>query len=101
VVRSPAVEATSLLFRVHCRRLDDRRPARDLVFYQPGEGLLTAPGRVGNLAAEGEQALLCVFVIDRLVERVAELVEDRLRRPLGREVGTSGSAGLRLELPIA
>ena len=37
-VRAPAVRATSPLFRVHCRRLDDRRPARDLIFDQRGEG---------------------------------------------------------------
>src|SRR5262249_51160681 len=43
-----AVQSTSLLFRLHGRRLDDRRPALDLVFDQRGEGLLTAPGRVRN-----------------------------------------------------
>src|SRR5262249_61676535 len=64
-------------------------PARDLVFHQRGEGLLTAPGLVRNFAAEVEQALMGIFVIERLVERVAELVEDRLWRPLGRKLRRS------------
>src|SRR5262249_56448072 len=78
------------LFRLDGRRFDDRRPARDLVFDQRRERLLTAPGLVRNFAAEAEQALLRSLVIERLVERVAELVEDRLRRPLGCEQGVPG-----------
>src|SRR5262249_30045848 len=41
---------------------------RDLVFDQRREGLLTAPGLVRNFAAEAEQALLRILVIERLVE---------------------------------
>src|SRR6266566_2057719 len=77
--RKPTYQAC--LFRLDGRRFDDRRPARDLVFHQRRQGLLTAPGLVRNFAAEAEQALLRILVIERLVERVAELVEDRLRRP--------------------
>src|SRR6266568_9120340 len=34
------------LFRLYGRRFDDRRPARDLVFHQRRQGLLTATGLV-------------------------------------------------------
>src|SRR5262245_18628829 len=90
VVPALRMRPRACLFRLDGRGFDDRRPARDLVFHQRGEGLLTAPGLVRNFAAEVEQALLCVLVIDRLVERVAELVEDRLWRPLGRKQGVPG-----------
>ena len=51
-------------------------------------------GLVRHHAAELEQPLARRLVVERLVERVAELVEDGLRRALR---GEQGVPGLRLE----
>src|SRR5262249_31102461 len=88
---SPNMWPTCLLsFRLDRRRLDDRSPARNLVLDQRGKLLLTAPRLVGNFAAELEQAFLRPLVIHRLLQRLAELVENGLRRALGRKQGVPG-----------
>src|SRR5436189_1424507 len=66
-------------------RLDDRRPARNLVLDQSSKGSLAAPGLVRQHAAKLEQPLARGLVVERLVERFGELVDDRLGRPLGGE----------------
>src|SRR5262249_14646396 len=66
-------------------RLDDRRPARDLALDQTGQRLLAATGLVRQHAAELEQALARVLIVERLVERIGELVEHWLWRRLGGE----------------
>src|SRR5205823_4343110 len=70
-------------FRLDDRRLDDGRPARDLAFHERSKRLLTAPGFVWNFGAEFEHSSAYGFVIERLVERGSELVENRPRCPLG------------------
>src|SRR5262245_52369653 len=75
------------LFRLDVRRVDDRRPAGDLALDERRERLLSALGFVRNVATQIEQPLARVIVIERLVERVRELVEDRFRRPLGSKQG--------------
>jgi hypothetical protein len=42
-----------------------------------------ALGLVGNVAAENEQALARDAVVERLIKRIDELINDRLRRRLG------------------
>src|SRR6476469_6737476 len=76
------------------RGLDDRRPAVDFALYQRGECLLPAAALVRQHAPELEQPLARPLVVQRLVERVAELVENRLRRALR---GEQGIPCLRLE----
>src|SRR5262252_10316927 len=89
------IPALSASFRLDVRGLDDRCPAGNLALDQSGERLLAAPGLVGNDAAEVEQPLARAFIVQRLVERVAELVEDWLWRALG---GEQGVPRRRLEL---
>src|SRR5438105_8419876 len=79
-------------------RLDDRGPARNLALDQRGERRLAAPGRVGDVAPELEQALAHAFVVERLVECVGELVEDRFWRCFGCEQRIPGR-GLELRQP--
>src|SRR4029077_676740 len=79
----PAVPPPSLLIHRHPRRLDYRRTARDLARDQGKQRRRPAPALVGNVAAEDEQALLRRLVVERLVERIRELIDDRLRRVLG------------------
>src|SRR5258708_25217809 len=64
---------------------DDRCPARDLALDQRGQGLLPASRFVRNLVSELTQALARGSIVERLVERLGEPVEDRLRRRLGCE----------------
>src|SRR5439155_4652765 len=71
-------------------RLDDRRPALDLALDQAREWLLTALGLARQHAAEFQQPFARLLVVERLVERVRELVENRLRRAFGREQGVPG-----------
>jgi len=79
--------------------LDDRRPARDLALDQGGKGLLAASRLVREHASQLEQSFARQFVVERLVERIAELIEDGLgcvfrgeeRVPgLGLEFGQAG-----------
>ena len=67
--------------------LDDRRPARDLALDQVGERPRSAPLLVRQVAPQFQQPLAHDLVVERLVERVGELVQDRLRRVLGRKQG--------------
>src|SRR5215470_553779 len=75
--------------------LDDRAPAVDLALDQLGKALLAASRAGRNVAAEVEQPLARRRIVQRLVERGTELVEGRLRCPLGREQRVPGG---RLEL---
>src|SRR5437870_3352036 len=72
--------------------LDDRSPARDFARDQGSKDLLSALALVRYVAAKFEQALAHIVVVERLVERVAELVEDRLWRPLGRKQRVPGQS---------
>src|SRR5271165_7513854 len=81
--RGRKMQAALCSFRFDERRLDDRRPARDLAFDQGGELLLAAPGFLGNFAAELDEVPARILVIERLVEREGQLVEHRFGRPLG------------------
>src|SRR5215470_6770330 len=76
-------------------RPDDRRPAGDLALDQSEQRRLAALRLLRQDAAEFQQALARVLVIERLVEGVAELVEDRFRGGRRREQRVPG---LRLEL---
>src|SRR5438105_4458399 len=67
------------------RRLEDRRPARDLGLHEGGEYLRRALILAGHRAAELGEPLLHLGVVQRLVERAGKLVDDLLRRTLGRE----------------
>ena len=67
------------------RRLQDRRQPRDLAVHQRGQRLRPAPARLGDLGAETLQPLAHGGLVEPLVERLGELVDDRLRRALGRE----------------
>src|SRR6266704_2963840 len=78
------------LFYLDVRRLDDRRPARDLALDQRKKRLRPAIWLVGNIAAEDTEALACGLVVERLVERVNQPVEDRLRRRPGCEQAVPG-----------
>src|SRR5262245_64893061 len=68
------------LFHLNLRRLDDRGPAGKFTFYQSSQWLLSPLRLARNVAAEFEQTLSRILVIQRLVKRIRELVEDRLRR---------------------
>ena len=50
-----------------------------------------APGSLGDIASEIEQALSCRLVVERLRERVAELRHDLLGRAFGREQRIPGA----------
>src|SRR5262249_27973778 len=76
-------------------RLDDRRPARDLALDQAGQRLLATTCLVRQHAPELEQSFARLFVVERLVERVGELVEHRLGRVFR---GEECVPGLGLEL---
>src|SRR5262249_34676829 len=106
------------LFRLDGRGFDDRRPARDLVFHQRGEGLLTAPALSG-ISLPRLSRRFCVFSssialssaslsLSRIgfgvplgANRAFQADAWNCGSPASSEVGTSGSAELRLELPIA
>jgi len=86
---------------------------------QREQRLLAAPRSVGDVAAKRQQAFVRAVVVEGLVERVGELVEDqasafpsgRISRsrqtpensgnPASTLVGTFGSAGLRSIAAIA
>ncbi len=78
------------LIQLDVRILDDRGPARDLAPHQRQQRLRAAPRLVGNVAAEHQHALARAVVVERLVERVDQPVEDRLRRALGSEQAVPG-----------
>src|SRR5215468_3966678 len=56
--------------------LDNRRPTRDLALNQRSKRLRAARYVIWNVAAEVEQALAHALVVECVVERVGELVED-------------------------
>ena len=58
-------------------RLDDRRPLGDLALHQRGERRAAAAILARNVAAEFEQPLARGLVVERLDERVGQLVDDR------------------------
>src|SRR5262245_27472307 len=60
-------------------RLDDRPPARDLALDQRGKLRLSPLRLVGNIATKIEKPLAHGVTIERSIERLGELVEDRLR----------------------
>src|SRR5437762_9075993 len=68
-------------------RLDDRRPAGDVAPHRRGKRLRASHVLVRDVAAKFEQALARILVIQRLVEGVAQLVENRLRGSLRRKQG--------------
>src|SRR5262249_47560774 len=74
--------AASLL---HIRCFDDRSPTRDLAFDQRSKPRLSPLCLVGNIAGKVEQALAYGLVVECSIERVGELVEDRLRCGFGRK----------------
>src|SRR5215472_7922733 len=94
VVRVPEQYGISLqllaLFGFDACCLDDRRPARDLACDQGSKRLRAALRFSRNVAAEVEQAIMYVLVLERSVERIGEYVEGRLRCPLGRKQGVPG-----------
>jgi hypothetical protein len=66
----PACDA---LLAFDVRRLDDRRPARNLALHQDSELLLAAFRVFRNFQAEVDQAFAHGLVVERLVERLAAL----------------------------
>src|SRR5262245_567143 len=70
---------SAILVHLDVRRLDDRRPARDLALDQREERRRPPLRLVGEVAAEHLHALARGLVVERLVERVGEFVDDRLR----------------------
>src|SRR5262245_47681606 len=69
------------------RGVDDRCPAGNLGLDERRERLLSALSFVRNVATQIEQPLACVIVVERLVQRVCELVEGRFRRLLRSKQG--------------
>src|SRR5262245_30404241 len=74
---------TSLYFDV--RRFDERRPASNLASYQCCEWLLASPRFARNVAAKIGKPLANVLVVQCLIERVREHVENRFRQALWRK----------------
>src|SRR5262245_66598753 len=74
------VSAASVASFLDVRRSDDRPPARDLTSDQRRKPRLSPLGLVGNIAPKLEQALAHDLIVERSIECVCELVEDRLRR---------------------
>src|SRR5437016_13606170 len=81
----PRARLTHLLFDVRC--LDDWRPAGNFAPHQSNERLLTSFCLVRNVAADVEQALTHLVVVQCLIERIAEPIENRSRHVLRREQG--------------
>ena len=75
--------ARSLRLDVGC--LNDGRPARNFVFQEHSQCLLTASRLFRKIVGQFDQALARAFVIERPVQGVGEPVQDRLRRSLRRE----------------
>src|SRR6516225_6224108 len=71
------------LVDMRARRLDDRRPLRQLRLDERGSLLRRAAG--GGIDAGLLQALEHRRIVERLVYGLAEAVDDRLRRVRGRE----------------
>src|SRR5262249_13114930 len=82
------------LIDLDIRRLDDRRPAFDLALDQGEQRRLAAPRFIRNVKRDLGQALARIGVVKRLIERVGELVEDRLG---GRPWGEQAKPGRDLE----
>src|SRR5262245_16003958 len=70
---------------LHIRRLEDGRPACDLGLYEAVELRRRALVSGRERSAEIGQAGLDTRIVQRLVERDCELVDDVPRRALGRE----------------
>src|SRR5262249_62251196 len=68
--------AAASLLGIRC--FDDRSPTRDLAFDQRSKPRLSPLCLVGNIAGKVEQALAYGLVVECSIERVGELVEDRL-----------------------
>jgi hypothetical protein len=60
--------------------LDDRRPAGNFALHQRGDWLLTSLYLAWNVAADIDKTPAHVVVVECPVERIGELVEDRLGR---------------------
>src|SRR5262249_12809327 len=69
------------------RGLDDRRPAGNFALHQRGEWLLPSLCLAWNVAADIDQTPAHVVVVECPVERIGELVEDRLGHALRRKQG--------------
>jgi hypothetical protein len=72
-------------FSLNAGRLYDRRPFGNFAPDQIGQRLWPEPFLIREVAAKIEQALARGLVIEGLVERSTQLVDDRLRCALGRE----------------
>src|SRR5262245_35330851 len=71
------------------RGLDDGRPAGNFALHQRGEWLLTSLCLAWNVAADIDKTPAHVVVVECPVERIGELVEDRLGHALRRKQGTN------------
>src|SRR5262245_23102583 len=79
-----------VLLHLDVGRVDDGRPARNLALDQREERLRPALRLGGDVTAQHVEALARRLVVERLVERVGQLVDDRLRRVLGGEQAIPG-----------
>src|ERR1043165_164525 len=70
------------LLHAHPGRLDDRAPARDLAHDKRMQRRWAALRFLGDVAAEQGEPPARVLVVERLLERVGELIDDRLWRAL-------------------
>src|SRR5437867_5472553 len=79
-LRSPSIISPDApLWRLFSRRLQDRRPARDLTLGERRELRLSAFSLGGNTGAEVCEAFLHARIIERLFERRRQPIEYRLR----------------------
>ena len=67
------------------RGLDDRSPPGNFTLHQRGERLLASCGLGGYVATNAEQAPAHARVIQCLINSIAELVANCLRRALRRK----------------
>src|SRR5215475_10827605 len=84
----PVASGTSLpstLLGLHIRRLEDGRPARDLGLHEALEFRRRALVLGRERSAKIGQPGLDAWVVQRLIERGRELIDDVPRRALGRE----------------
>ena len=79
-LRSPSIISPDApLWRLFSRRLQDRRPARDLTLGERRELLLSSFSLGRDTSTEVCEAFLHTRIVERLVERRCQPIEYRLR----------------------
>src|SRR5437867_12447805 len=79
-LRSPSIISPDApLWRLFSRRLQDRRPARDLTLGERRELLLSALSLGRNTGTEVREAFLHACIVERLVQGGRQPIENRLR----------------------